>query len=122
MEDKITTKTNLVRRGICMTTNMCCLCGEEEETTSYLFCTRRVAWLVWSKCFELMGVTSTEHREPKKHFESFKTSGVKKTVNKIWGCACIVVVGECGYIGTSGFKGVRIDHMDIFTLAQMKAW
>jgi len=42
MEDKIVSKANLVRRGICMTTNICCMCGEEEETMSRLFCTCRV--------------------------------------------------------------------------------
>jgi len=43
LEDKIASKTNLVRRGIGMTTITCCLCGEEEETTSHLFCTCKVA-------------------------------------------------------------------------------
>ena len=63
LEDKIVSKANLAKRGICMTTNMCCLCGEREETTSHLVCTCRVAWLVWSKCHEWMGLTSTIHRE-----------------------------------------------------------
>jgi len=43
LEDKITSKANLVRRGIGMINNICSMCGEEEETSSHLFCTRRVA-------------------------------------------------------------------------------
>jgi len=43
MEDKIAFKENLVRRGIRLTTNICSLCGEDEETSSHLFCTCRVA-------------------------------------------------------------------------------
>ena len=43
LEDKIVSKSNLVRRGLCMNTILCCLCGEEEETTSHLFCTCRVS-------------------------------------------------------------------------------
>ena len=61
---------------------------------SHLFCTGRVAWLVWSKCHKWMGLTLSDHREPKKHFESFRLSGVKKSVNQIWGCVWIEVVGE----------------------------
>jgi len=63
-----------------MSSIMCGLCGEEEETTSHLFCTCRVAWLVWSKCYEWMGLTSSDHREPKEHFKSFKLSSVKALI------------------------------------------
>jgi len=42
LEDKKASKANLVRRGIGLTTNICSLCGEEEETTSHLFSTRIV--------------------------------------------------------------------------------
>jgi len=72
LEDKITTKSNLVKRGISVENNICSMCGEEKETMSRLFCTCRVAWLVWSKCYEWVGVASTVHREPKKHFAQFR--------------------------------------------------
>jgi len=52
LEDKIASKVNLERRGISLVGNTCNLCREEEETTSHLFCTCRVAWLVWLKCYE----------------------------------------------------------------------
>jgi len=67
LEDKMTSIANLVR-GICLVSNICSMCGEKEETTSHLFCTCRVVWLVWSKCYEWMRLTSTDHWEPKKHF------------------------------------------------------
>jgi len=50
LEDKIATKENLVKRGISMENIICSMCGEEEETTSHIFGTCRVAWLVWAKC------------------------------------------------------------------------
>jgi len=68
-----------------MNTILYCLCGEEEETTSHLFCTCRVAWLVWSKFYEWMRLAATDHREPKNHFKSFRISGVKESVNQILG-------------------------------------
>ena len=68
MKNKIVSKANLARRGICLDSSICGLCGEEEETTSHLFCTCNVAWLVWSKCYEWLRVASTEHRKPKMHF------------------------------------------------------
>jgi len=81
LEDKIASKANLAREGLCISTIMCCLCGEEEETTSHLFCTCRVAWLVWSMCYEWMRVAATNHREPKKHYEGFRMNEVKESVN-----------------------------------------
>ena len=43
LEDKIVSKANLTRRGACMNNNIFCMCGEEEENTSHLLCTCRVA-------------------------------------------------------------------------------
>ena len=74
MEDKISTKANLERRGISIGSNICCLCEEDEETTSHLFCSCRVAWLMWSKCYEWVGLASTNHWEPNMHFIDFKLS------------------------------------------------
>ena len=42
LEDKISTRENLVRRGIRKDSCICFLCGEEEETTSHLFSLCRV--------------------------------------------------------------------------------
>ena len=85
LEDKIATKANLARRGVGLINNICSLCGEEEETTSHLFCTCRVAWLVWEMCSEWAGTTFVSHRDPKDHFLSFRMSGVTESVNQVWG-------------------------------------
>jgi len=50
-EDKIASKINLVKRGKGVESNICNMCGEGEKTMSHLFCTCRIAWLVWSKCY-----------------------------------------------------------------------
>jgi len=94
MEDKIATKANLERSGINLGSNICCLCEEDEETTSRLFCACRSAWLVWSKCYEWVGLASTNHWEPKKHFINFKLSGINEVVNQISDCVWIAVVEE----------------------------
>jgi len=99
------------------------MCGEEEENTSHLFSTSRVAWLVWAKCYEWMGLAATDHRKPKKHFASFKVSGAKDSVNLIWGCVWIAVVAELWKNKNKRiFRGGRIDHNEIFYLAQLKTW
>jgi len=46
LKNKIASKVNLERREISMVSSTCSMCGEGEETTTYLFCTCRVAWLV----------------------------------------------------------------------------
>ena len=49
------TKVNLAKRGISVENSLCSMCGEEEETTSHIFCACMVAWLVWAKCYEWVG-------------------------------------------------------------------
>ena len=105
-----------------MISNICSMCGEEEETTSHLFCTCRVAWLVWFKCFEWTGLASTNYWESKQHFLNFKMGGVNERVNQTWGCVWITVVGELWEHGNKRiFNSGRIYHNEIFTLAQLKA-
>jgi len=91
--------------------------------TSHLFCTCRVAWLVWAKCYEWMRLATMDHQEPKKHFASFKVSGAKDSVNLMWVCVWIAVVGKIWkHRNIRIFIGGRIDHNEIFDLAQLKAW
>jgi len=59
LEDKIATKVNLTRRGILLESSICSMCGEEAETMSDLFGTCRIAWLVWLKCYEWVGLASS---------------------------------------------------------------
>ena len=70
-----------------------------------------------------MRLVATYHRVPKKHFESFRISGVKEIVNWIWSGVWIAVVGELWFHRNKRiFRGDKINHFEIFTLAQMKAW
>jgi len=81
IEDKIASKENFERRETSMVNNICSMCGEEEEKMYHLFFTCRVAWLVWSKCYEWVGLTSINHWEPKRNFLHFKMSNVNEVVN-----------------------------------------
>jgi len=122
LEDKIATKANLVRRGIGVITNICSMCGEEEETTSHLFCTCRIAWLVWAKCHEWVGMASMSHRNSKNHLLIFRMSGVTESVNQVWGVR-IVVVGELWkHRNRKVFRSGKIDPIEIFAMSQVKAW
>ena len=123
LEDKILAKANLVRRGISVASSFCGLCGEEEETTSHLFCTCKVVWLVWSKCSEWLGVASTEHCDPKMHFSNFKISGMSKRVNQILGCVWVAVVADLWkHRNKSIFNSDRVNHIEIFIMVQVKVW
>lgn len=46
LEDEIATKVNMTSRRILLESSICSMCGEEAETTSHLFCTCKIAWLV----------------------------------------------------------------------------
>jgi len=70
LEDKITSKQNLVKRRISMESSVCNMCEEVKETTSHLLCTCRVSCLVWPKCYKWVGLISLAHQEPKMHCSS----------------------------------------------------
>ena len=58
----ITSRVNLVRRGVAVENLLCCLCGEEEVSSCHLFFVCRFAWRVWCLCFKWLGVSSVIHK------------------------------------------------------------
>ena len=74
------------------------------------FCTCKVAWLMWSKCYECMDMTLTVHQEP-------KMLDVSKTINQIQYCVWIAVVRELWKQSNNKiFIFGRIDYIEIFTM------
>jgi len=99
------------------------MCGEGEEFTSHLFCTCRVVWLVWSKCYEWVGQTFVVHQETKMFFSQFRLMEESAVVNRIWLCVWIAVIGELWkHRNKKIFKNWRVDHSEIFSMAQLKVW
>ena len=45
LENKLTTKANLLRRGIAVGSVCCCFCGVSEEELNHMFFYCRVIWL-----------------------------------------------------------------------------
>ena len=52
LENRVVSRVNLARRGVVVENSLCCLCGEEEESSCHLFSVCRFAWRVWCLCFE----------------------------------------------------------------------
>jgi len=63
--------------------NVCSMCGEGEKSTSHLFCTCRVAWLVWFKYYEWVGQAFVVHQEPKMLFSQFRLIKESAVLNRI---------------------------------------
>lgn len=117
LEDKIASKVNLVKRGITVESSIYNMCGKDVKTTSHLFCTCKVAWLVWSKCYEWVGLTSTVHQDPKLHFSHFRMMEEIKDFNRIWYHVWITVIGElCKQRNKKVFKKGQIDYIEFFTM------
>ena len=57
------------------------------------------------------------------HFLNFRISGANKSVNQIWGCVWVVVVVVLwNRRNRKIFKSGTIDHIEIFTMVQLKVW
>ena len=106
-----------------MESSVCSMCGEGEETTFHLFCTCRVTWLVWSKCYEWVGKKIVVHQESKMFFSQFRLIEEIIVVNRIWLCVWITFIGELWkYKNKEIFRNGRVDHLEIFSMAQLKVW
>jgi len=100
---------------------VCSFCGLKEESTSDLFFDCRIVWLVWVQCFSWLGVSSVVLIDPFTHFMQFCKA--RKSINSVMGSVWISVVSEIWcHRNKVIFKGGVVDHYEIFTLDQLKAW
>ena len=63
-----------VRRGVQVSSLNCVLCQASEESTQHLFVECTLTQLVWSQCFKWIGILFIQHKDLKRHFESFHLS------------------------------------------------
>jgi len=92
--NSITTKNNLLRRGVLLVSSLCGLCGEEEKIVCHLFFKCKVAWRVWGLYLSWLGCFSVNHFDAKVHFLMFGPRNDKGSLSKIWGGVWIAIVGE----------------------------
>jgi len=58
-----------------------------------------------------------------KNFLNFKFSGVNKSVNQVWSSVWVAMVDELWkHRNRKIFKSGKIDHIEIFTMVQLKVW
>lgn len=73
----------MVRRGVVVENSVCSFCGKEEESYRHLFFDYKFVWLVWSQCFEWLGVMFVFYNDP-----------VSSSVNDVWSVIWVCVVSE----------------------------
>ena len=121
LENKIATKVNLARRKVMTDVLVYCFCRLKEESTSHLLFDCRIAWLVWVQCFAWLGVSSVVPIDPISHFTHI-CNAINPFIS-VLGSVWISMVRDIWcHRNKVIFKGGVVDHSEIFTLAQLKAW
>ncbi|ESW15861.1 hypothetical protein PHAVU_007G108600 [Phaseolus vulgaris] len=93
------------------------------ESTKHMFFYCRIVWLVWNQCYTWLGIASVDHVVPTAHFLHFNLLNAPVQVNVVWNCVWIAVVSELWkHRNKHIFQGGVIDPLEVFTLAQLKAW
>ena len=59
--DRLSTRVNLVRRGVRLGCILCPMCREHVENAQYLFCTCKVTQKVWDMCERWIGRITVKH-------------------------------------------------------------
>jgi len=67
LKGKILTRANLRRRGISLTSLLCPLCNQEEESINHLFGECMIAFQVWSMTSNWVGLKTVHHYDMKQH-------------------------------------------------------
>jgi len=91
-----------------------------KESTNHLFFGCRVAWIIWNLCYDWLGVSSVDSKDPVSPFEQFKILDASTSVNLIMGNVLVSEIWR--HRNNCLFKGGVVDHIEVFSLAQVKVW
>ena len=109
------------KKLVVMDSLLYCFCEEKEETISHFFFECRITWLVWSRCYALVGLKLADHLESASHFLHFNLFDTPTVVNLAFRNTIIVLVSEIWcHRNKHIFKVVLIDQFEIFSYAQLK--
>jgi len=99
MQEKLSTRGNLVRRGVSVPSNLCLLCRKVEETAQHVLINCEVEQKVWDSCDRWIGISSVRHHKVVNHFQNFQLFSVNKNINTMWNGMWVVIVWRFGIIG-----------------------
>jgi len=121
--DKLPTRLNLEKRGIIIPTNLCHLRKKAEESVQHVFVSCEVEQKVWDNCDRWIGISSVRQHTIVNHYQNFYLLCCNKKANVVWKGVWVAVVWEIWYHRNRiVFKNGVVDDVEIFTLAQLKAW
>ena len=118
LENKISTKDNLVRREVVVERILCCFCRKKKENLFHLFFGCKFAWLVWNLCYAWLWLKSVDHLNPHSHFSHINLCNAPISINLVLGNVWIAMVSEIWcHRNKIIFNGGVVDRSNIFFLA-----
>jgi len=120
---RLPTFDNLIRRGLAISSPLCVLCKETQETTQHLFLECAYAQRVWLLCFRWLGITYVQHKDILIHFESFHLPHLNAKQNQVWKGVWVTIVRSIWeQRNLVVFKQGTVDVDEILHLAQLSVW
>ena len=78
---------------------------------------------MWEKCDRWLGLTSVRNKDITNHFRNFFAIGLSKNSNIIWKGMWLAIVWEIWkHRNKCVFSNGVVDEVEIFAMAQVKAW
>ncbi|GLT46734.1 hypothetical protein SLA2020_204700 [Shorea laevis] len=86
LQGRIPTVDNLTKRGLRkdMGDGLCALCGVAPETAQHLLFKCKMAWGIWTACYEWWGIQLASQEHGWIHLEQHEGLFQRKNIRKIW--------------------------------------
>ena len=99
------------------------MCGSELETINHLFFTCKVSSKLWYMCDAWAGRALVHCDNAIQHFKQIGFMGLNYLGNCVWKCMRISIIwGIWNHRNRIIFNNAVVDPVEIFALAQVKAW
>jgi len=90
---KITTKDNLMNKGIIMSSTTCVMCAVEDEIINHLFFKCKIEWYMWNQYTKWFAIVGVHHFKVDHDFKQFYLMELSKKRNNARRCLWMVMVG-----------------------------
>jgi len=121
--NRLPIRINLAKRGVMVSSDLCPFCNSLRETESHVLLSCTFSQRVWDMCDNWVGSSNVRANNIEHHFLNFYNFKLNAKQNKKWKSMWVAIMWEIWiHRNKVVFNGGKIDHLEVFGMAQLRAW